>query len=366
MLRVLVVDDSPVSRDVLCEILASDPGIELVGVAKDGIEAVERTRELRPDVITMDVEMPRLDGYAATEEIMIAEPTPIVVVSGSMSRPDIEKSMNSLRAGALTVIGKPPSPQSPEFESAAAMLIETVKTMAHVKVIRRHRRKAAAPKRTSRASSGEVDRRRHFDVVAVAASTGGPPALLRILSGLTADFPLPILVVQHISAGFSNGFARWLDVSVSLRVKVADDREPLVAGTVYVAPEDTHLGVGSQQRIALSDHAPVEGFRPSATVLFESVAQSFGQTTLALILTGMGCDGVEGLRAVRHAGGQVIAQNEATCVVYGMPGAAVEAHLADRVLPLDDIASVLDVVGRRALRDRQVDSATPPCDAEGV
>jgi two-component system chemotaxis response regulator CheB len=347
MIRVLVVDDSPTARALLVEILRADPDIQVVGEAKDGLEGVELTAKLRPTLVTMDVRMPRLDGFAATKEIMIASPTPIVIVTASFDTREVEIAMQSLRAGALAVLRKPPGPESPAFEDAARKLVSTVKAMAQVKVVR-HWRPAGRAKdegqRTKeddgstslRASSLAV--RPCRKVVAVATSTGGPAALYRLLAGLPGDFAAPMLVVQHNAPGFMAGLVSWLGDSCDLRVKVAEQGEPLLPRTVYLAPDERHLGVSNQATVLLSPAPPICGFRPSGTYLFESAARAYGPALVALILTGMGDDGVEGLRAVRQAGGQVIAQDEGSSVVWGMPGAAVAAGLADSVLPLDAIS----------------------------
>jgi len=336
VLRVLVADDSPVARNLLKGILDADRNLQVVGEAKNGAEAVEMVRRLKPDVVTMDVQMPGMDGLQATEEIMVASPTPIVVVSSTITLNDAEKSMDCIRAaGALAAICKPASPQSNDFIQSARLLVETVKSMASVKVIKRIRRdvrQSIAPV-VPQASTRE-------EVLAIAASTGGPYALDRILSALPADFPLPILVVQHISAGFTDGFVSSLQHGVSLNVKVASDGERLCTGTVYVGPETHHLGA-NKSRIQLLDVPPIGGFRPSATALFESVASAFRDSAIAVILTGMGEDGVEGLRSLRQAGGHIIAQDKESSVVFGMPGAAIDAGVVNTVLPLDAIANYL-------------------------
>jgi two-component system chemotaxis response regulator CheB len=335
ILRVLVVDDSPVARNLLKGILDADPHLQVIAEAKDGVEAVELVSHLKPDVVTMDVQMPRMDGLRAIEEIMVANPTPIVVVSSTITSDDVRKSMDATEAGALTAISKPASPQSSDFVASAKLLVETVKSMATVKVIRRVRRVTRKPVQPVAKNATKREQ-----VLAIAASTGGPQALHRVLDGLPSDFPLPILVVQHICTGFTTGFVSWLQQSVSLTVKIAADGEQLSPGTVYVGPESHHLGT-SGFRIHLIDQPPVGGFRPSANELFQSVAHTFGDAAIALILTGMGEDGVKGLQSIHQSGGHTIAQDEDSSVVFGMPRAAFEAGVVDVVLSLDDIARYL-------------------------
>ncbi|MBI4538714.1 MAG: chemotaxis-specific protein-glutamate methyltransferase CheB [Gemmatimonadetes bacterium] len=337
MIRVVVAEDSLTVRELLVSILESDPEILVVGQAKHGEEAVELAKRLRPDLITMDIHMPVMDGFEATKEIMVEAPTPILIVSSSASRREVELSLNALRVGALMVVAKPDNPLSERFDGRRNRFLSMVKAMSQVKVVRRWapgRRRVPAPR-------PRADVRRPIRVVAVGASTGGPAALQHILRDLPGDFPVPILVVQHIAPDFVAGLAEWLAASCALHVRVATDGELLRSHTVYLAPDDRHLGVGDGARARVSAGPPVGGFRPSATYLFESAARAYGAGVAALILTGMGSDGVEGLRAVRAAGGQVVAQDEATSVVYGMPREAAEAQLADVVLSIDEVASWL-------------------------
>lgn len=338
-IRVLVVDDSPTARLLLVSILRADPEIEVVGEAADGVEAVELVKKLRPDIVTMDVQMPRLDGFAATKRIMLEAPTPILITTAVDPRA-VSVSLEAVRMGALAVHAKPGDPRAPGFDEEATELTRQVKAMARVKVVR-HIRHEAPPAAIPPAPSRAVLRDSSVGVVAIATSTGGPAALHLILAALPAAFPVPILVVQHISRGFSAGFASWLDGASQLRVKLAEEGESLLAGTVYVAGEDRHLGASPARRVHLSSAPEVGGFRPSGTPLFQSVAAAYGSGALAVILTGMGCDGVEGLRSIREAGGRTIAESEATAVIYGMPGAAVQAGLADFVLPLDQVVTAL-------------------------
>ncbi|RKG95674.1 chemotaxis-specific protein-glutamate methyltransferase CheB [Corallococcus carmarthensis] len=336
-LRILVAEDSPTARRLLVEILRTDPALTVVGEAKDGLEAVELCQRLQPSLVTMDIQMPRMDGLDATRRIMTEVPTPVVVVSTLVER-DIQTSMAALRAGALAVLQKPVGPESPDFEADSRRLRDTLKAMAQVKVVRRWPDRATPPPPPQEATP--TPSTRPPAVLALAASTGGPAALHRILSdlGTREPAPPPILVVQHIALGFGNGLATWLGTATKLRVKVAEDGEPLAPGTVYLAPDDKHLGVTQDHRAQVSGAAPIQGFRPSANWLFRSVARAYGQTSLAVVLTGMGQDGLDGIRDLHQAGGRVIAQDEATSVVYGMPAVVVGANLAHEVLPLGQIA----------------------------
>jgi two-component system chemotaxis response regulator CheB len=325
MIDVLVAEDSPTARALLVAILNGDPELRVVGEARDGVEAVALTQQLRPHVVTMDLRMPRLDGFEATKEIMIAAPTPIIIVTASVERGEVEVAMHALRAGAVYVLRKPEGPGSPDFAKSAAQLVSIVKAMAQVKVVRHWRPRPEATPRVV------VAGRPRTRLVAVATSTGGPAALQDLLSALPADFPAPLLVVQHITRGFTTGLADWLNTVAGLRVKVAAEGEGLMPHTVYLAPDDRHLGVAAEGKVALSTGPAVGGFRPSGTYLFESVARSHGPAAVAIVLTGMGEDGLAGLRAVRLAGGRILAQDEASSVVFGMPGAAVAAGLPDYV-----------------------------------
>lgn len=341
-LRVLVVDDSATARTLLVSLLDADPALTVVGEAAGGREAVRLTQALRPDVITMDVHMPGMDGLEATREIMMTTPTPIVVVTANTRPGDVELSLDVTAAGALMLLEKPGGPASPDFERQRRRMISMVKAMAGVKVVRRWGR-AARPDHVPAAAEPLPSARAR--IVAIAASTGGPAAVQRLLAGLPADFGAPVLLVQHIADGFTPGLVHWLQQGCSLRVKIAQHREQLRPGTVYVAPDAAHLGVFDDRRIQLSEADPIQGFRPSADFLFESVGRAFGPGVAAVILTGMGSDGVAGLRTVRAHGGTVLAQDEASAVVYGMPREAVLAGLVHMAGDVTDIARrVRDIV----------------------
>jgi two-component system, chemotaxis family, protein-glutamate methylesterase/glutaminase len=334
MIRVVVAEDSPTARTLLVEILHSDPDIQVVGEAVNGAEAIELADSLRPDLMTMDVHMPGIDGIEATQEIMMRSPTPILIVSSVGGR-EAELSFNAIQAGALMVLAKPESALSDRFEGQKDELLRMAKAMARVKVVRRWSRvNQRAPAANGRHANGARIR-----LVAVAASTGGPAAVQTLLAGFPPDFVAPVVIVQHIAQGFVAGLADWLSASCGFPVKVAENGEPLMKRTAYLAPDDRHLGVTREGRLTVVTGPEIDGFRPSGTYLFDSVAKAYGTSATAVILTGMGSDGVEGLRRVKAAGGHVFAQDRASCVVFGMPGEAVAAGVVDAVLPAGDIAA---------------------------
>lgn len=331
MIRVLLAEDSATSREALLAIFAGDPGFEVVGVAKDGGEVVALAQRLRPDVVAMDIHMPVLDGYEATRRIMADAPTPIVIVTASVSVSDAQASLNALRAGALGLCEKPSLADEPGAEEVRARFLRTIRALADVKVVRRRHPALVAGRRP--AGNGT----QAFQVVAVAASTGGPAALAQLVAALPATLPVPVLVVQHNTAGFMPALASWLNGSGNLQVRVARHGERPDRATLYLAPDDHHLGVTSEGRIALDGRAPIAGFRPSASLLFDSVGHTYGPRSLAVVLTGMGSDGTDGLRQLHAAGGRVIAQDEASSVVFGMPRAAIAAGIVDEIVSLDDL-----------------------------
>ncbi len=348
LIRVLVAEDSPTARALLVRMLSAASGLEVIGEATNGIDAVEMTKRLKPDVVTMDIQMPGLDGFEATTRIMTECPTPIVIIS-SLDVKSVEFSMEALRAGALAVLPKPVGPTAADFGQVSRYLAATVRSMSQVKLVRRWPANAPykASASTLTATSASADTRPSaastatLKAITIAASTGGPAALHKLFAALPAELPVPILFVQHIALGFAEGFASWLDGNCQLRVKVARAGEPIRKGTAYLAPDDQHLGISERMTVVLSSAPPTGSFRPSASFLFESAANVLGAGAVGVILTGMGSDGVDGLRTLKAAGGLVIAQDEASCEIFGMPGAAVAAGVTDLVLPLDNIAAQL-------------------------
>lgn len=343
--RVLVIEDSLTVRKHIVEVLSLDPELEVVGEAEDGKEGIELCQKLRPDIITLDMMLPIMSGLAATEYIMAYFPTPILIVSSSTNRGELFKTYEALTAGALDVLEKPVGGQSDD--AWEKKLVATVKLIARIKVITHPRARlgsmgqrqngAPLPARMASTTRGALR------AVAIGVSTGGPAALVEILRGLPADFPVPILMVIHLGRLFAPAFAEWLDGQSPVRVAFARDGEPLPAfgkGRVLMASPDRHLTVRNG-RIHITDEAERHSCRPSVDVLFESLAREFGEQCAACLLTGMGKDGAQGLLEIRRAGGATVAQDEETSVVFGMPREAILLGAAEKVLPLKSIAAEL-------------------------
>jgi two-component system chemotaxis response regulator CheB len=337
--RVMVVEDSLVVRQLLAHIIASDPRLVVAAAVGSAEEALREIGRVRPDVISMDIRLPGMDGLEATRRIMSEQPTPIVVIADSIEDSSLKISMNALRAGALTVVEKPVGLSTTGYAAIASTICTQLYIMSQVPVVRQ---RSFAPWREAQASPAP----RHEpewsparpSIMGIAASTGGPPALAKVLSALPRDFPLPVLLVQHMGAPFMEGFASWLNGLVPLEVRLAQDQEIPTPGRVYVAPGDRHLLLSPAGTLKVSAEPPFGNQRPSATLLFQSMARSAGRRSLGVILTGMGEDGAQGLVEMRQAGGYAVAEDESTAVVYGMPAAAARLGGVSVSLPLDLIA----------------------------
>lgn len=336
MIRLLLADDSPLIRAVLRDLLARDPEIRIVAEVGDGRAAVAQTALLRPDLVIMDVMMPEMDGIEAVAEIMARTPTPILMLSANTDPTDSRSAFSAIRLGALDVMAKPAGVTSDAFDQLAELLIARVRSLSRIRVMHHFRagRRSLAP-----VPAVPGGRRR---LLAIGASTGGPKAILQLLKELPATLPAAVLVVQHIADGFAAGFADWLDREVSLPVTLAREGELLQSGRVLVAPNGAHLTVDSGGRVALRQTPPLHNCRPAVDALFHSLAANGqGAETVGVVLTGMGSDGAAGLQALRGQGAFTVAQDEASCAVFGMPRAAIDRGAVDQVLPLVAIAGVV-------------------------
>lgn len=337
MINVLIVDDSAVTSSYLRFILSQDSEINVIATATDGKQGVEFAQQYHPDVITMDLHMPRMDGYEATKEIMATAPTPIVIVSASYDTAQVQKTFKAIEVGAVAVMEKPRGLTSPDHRQMAQELIRLVKQAAHTRV---HRHSngisasvAARPKpRNHSALPGDIR------YVAIGSSTGGPLVLQKILAALPADFPVPIFVVQHIAKGFTQGMVDWIAGSCALKIKMADHGERPVPGVVYIAPDAKHMKLTRGGTLALTDDLPEHSVRPSVSYFFRSLIEAgLARYTLALLLTGMGKDGSAELKQLKDAGATTIAQDEKSSVVFGMPGEAVKLGGTTYILNPEEI-----------------------------
>lgn len=346
MIKVLVVDDSAVVRQHLKHLYEADGRMKVCGLAVNGKEAVEMASLLKPDIISMDINMPVMNGMEATRRIMETSPVPIVIVSASYQKNDVEKSFLAMEAGAVAILGKPGGDSDAIGGTTNQELIETIKLMSEIRVVRRWSRYNAAKRPAPEPAAIDVPSGQEIEIVAIGASTGGPPVLQTVLSGLDSSFPAPILIVQHIAKGFIGGLTDWLSQTTGLKTSVARHGERAIAGRVYFAPDDRHMGIDGSSRIILSTAEPENGVRPSVSYLFRSAREAFGKATAGVLLTGMGKDGADGLLAMHTAGGVTIAQDMETSVVFGMPGEAVRLGAADHVLAPDVIPLVLSRIAR--------------------
>src|SRR6202140_2501280 len=351
--RVLIVDDSAFMRKVLETIFNADDQLQVIGHAKDGREAVALAESLKPDVITMDINMPHVDGLQATAEIMTTNPRPIVIVS-SESREGAASTLRALELGAIEFVAKPSGAIDLDMQTVKEDLLRKVRMAAKVRVVRTASRLASAIQhangsKTPPSQRGSVrpipssglDQR--FPVVVLAASTGGPATVMRIAPGFTGDFPAAVILVQHMPAAFTTQYAAQLAEFTGIRVKEAEANESLQPGTLYICPGGQHLRVTPTGRIQLDGSTGrINGYLPNIDATMESVAAFAGPLSIAGVLTGMGNDGANGARAIKAAGGLVVAQDEATSVIFGMPAEAIKAGAVDQVLGIDDIYAAIE------------------------
>ncbi len=343
--RVLVAERSQAEREQLVYLLNADPGLQVVGAVGDGEQALAGALRLQPDVIMMDMHLPKMDGFAVTRKIMENCPTRILMMAAATASREVAETFQTLEAGALTVVAKPQPPGHSGHQAAVRELLSTIKLMAEVPVVKRWKRtpqRAESAASTRRVESG-------IGVVVIGASTGGPLVLQTILARLPRDFSAPILIVQHISAGFSAGLIEWLGRTTGYPIRLAQHGEPAQAGIAYMAPDDAHMLIRADRRIVLSKTPPEHGMRPAVSCLFRSAAEEMGPRAAGVLLTGMGRDGAQELKEMQQTGAVTMVQDKASAVVYGMPGEAQRLDAATYVLPPEGIASMLEwlVTGRR-------------------
>lgn len=340
-IRVLVADDSAFARLSIAKALRLDAAMEVVGQARDGIQAVEMVKGLKPDVVTLDVTMPRMDGIAALRQIMSENPTPVVMVS-ALTGPQTKATIEALEIGAVDFFLKQGSADKASSNRVSADLIRKVRLAADAKVSGLKGPLTPKVSPPARRASGQIPSGRIDKVVVIGTSTGGPRALAGLIPWIPADLPAAFLIVQHMPSGFTKSLAERLDQASPMKVREAEVGDTLRPGQALVAPGNFHMTVARHGVVALNQDPPVWGVRPSVDVTLESVVKAYGKSAHTVVLTGMGCDGTRGATLVKGAGGRVVVEHESTCAVYGMPKSIVEAGAADVILPLQKIADEIE------------------------
>ena len=337
-IRVLIVDDSPVACLVLKRMIADDPDIEVVATAANGREALNLIPRLDPSIVCTDLQMPVMDGLELTRAVMDRYPRPILMVSSYVQKEDTKTVFSALKAGAVDVYPKPRDGLNPDNADAAKSLKRKIKIVAGVHVFRKPAKATVAPSASNTLPPRIPVLSPGVRILGIGASTGGPQALGVILPQLPADFPLPVLCVQHLSKGFMDGFLSWLAGMCQLTPKIAREGEPALPGKIYFPPENAHLEIGASGRLFPSPKPPMQGHRPAVDATFHSLAKHYGKAAAAVLLTGMGADGAQGMLAIAQAGGVTVAQDEKSCVVFGMPAQAIALNAATYVMSPDEIA----------------------------
>lgn len=339
-ISILIVDDSSVSQKLYKHILAADETFDIIGCAFNGREAIKFLEKQKPDVVSMDINMPIMDGIAATREIMQTYPLPIVVSSSLYDPSQLEMAMEVLEAGAVSMIPKPSGPGHVTHARDANRYRRMLKSMAEVKVVRRKYYGNKETEPTDKLRHTDITSYRHsnYTLLVIGASAGGPEGVKTILSALHTDFPLPVMIVQHIDQQFTEGYRLWLQSYTSANVVIAGRDQSLLPGHVYIAPGSKHMILKKEGLATLDDSPPFNGHKPSVNHLFDSAAEVYKNKTIAVLLSGMGVDGAIGLKKLKNSGAYTFAQDEASCLVFGMPGEAVKLHAAIQILSPKEIA----------------------------
>ncbi len=340
-ISVLLVEDSSVALEILDRLLASSPDIKVVGKASNGKEALALIPKLQPKVICTDLHMKEMDGLELTKQVMENYPSPILVISTSVQKEDTNTIFELLQAGAVDVFPKPNTGLASDYEQVKRDLINKIKILSGVTVFTKRQTPVISPLNLAENFAFSGDITRAIKVITIGASTGGPQAIHKIIAQLPANLPVPVICTQHISQGFLQGLVDWLNSECKVKVKIAQVGEIPSPGTVYFAPDQNHLELDAQGKFIYGSSLPVDGHCPSVTVTFKSVAKFYGKATMSILLTGMGKDGALGMQAISTAGGITIAQDEKTCVVFGMPSEAIALGVVQQVLPIQDIAPLL-------------------------
>ena len=340
-IKVMVVEDSMVARELLVYILESSPDISVIATAENGVQALKRLKSYSPDLITMDVNMPEMDGLEATARILEQYPIPIIIVSAALDPEERTNTFKIIDVGALALLDKPRGITDPDFDKEAKKIIEMVKIMSEIKIMKRRRKikNTIIPKPLPYIN-------KKFDIAAIGVSTGGPPVLKDIFSNISADFPLPIMVVQHIADGFDQSLVDWLNIYSKLPIHIARQNEQIVRGHIYVAPSGKHMIISNLRQISLIPMSESDKLCPSVGKLFQSVSNIYSKNAIGIILTGMGKDGANELKMMKDNGALTIAQNKESAIVHGMPGEAIKIGAAVYVQSIEEIIQTLNNIGK--------------------
>lgn len=339
MIKVLVVDDSPTIREIMKDILSSDKDIEVIGAVSNGEEAIRFMGKNKPDIITMDIDMPKMNGFEATRKIMETTPVPIVIITALFNSKDIDRTFQAMEAGAVSVIEKPTAITDDDFDKASQNIVHMIKLMSEIKVIKRktiYKNKKTGPLENYKSKNTLSS----IKIAAIGVSTGGPPVLQSIFSKLPSNIKIPILVVQHITPGFIEGLVDWLSGVTEYPIHIAVHGEKVLPGHIYFAPDGFHMEIRGDGKIFLNGAEKENGLRPAVSFLFRSIARYYGKNSIGILLTGMGKDGAEELKLLKDIGAITVAQDKETSIVYGMPGEAVKLDAATYILPPEKIAEL--------------------------